>query len=101
MLQELPIHYWGDIDTHGFAMLDQVRSYFPQTQSLLMDRATLLAHEILWGCEARPTRAVLPHLNVEESALYEDLRLDRIAPSLRLEQERIGYDYVQATLRAL
>lgn len=100
-LQELPIHYWGDIDTHGFAMLDQVRSYFPQTQSLLMDRATLLAHEILWGCEARPTRTVLPHLNIEESALYEDLRLDRIAPSLRLEQERIGYDYVQATLRAL
>lgn len=32
------IHYWGDIDTHGFAMLDQLRSYHPHVRSLLMDR---------------------------------------------------------------
>jgi hypothetical protein len=30
------IHYWGDIDTHGFAMLDRLRAYFPRTRSLLM-----------------------------------------------------------------
>lgn len=40
----LEIHYWGDIDTHGFAILNQLRKYFPHAQSLLMDRETLLAH---------------------------------------------------------
>jgi hypothetical protein len=100
-LTDMPIHYWGDIDTHGFAMLDQLRSYFPQARSLLMDRATLLAHQPLWGREARPTRKVLPHLDDEEGALYQDLCIDRIAPSLRLEQERIGYDHVRAALRSL
>lgn len=37
------IHYWGDIDTHGFAILDQLRSQFDHVESLLMDRDTLLA----------------------------------------------------------
>lgn len=95
------IHYWGDLDTHGFAMLDQLRSYFPQTQSLLMDRATLLAHEPLWGEEPKPTRKRLSRLTDHEQALYEDLCLDRLAPALRLEQERIGFEHVKAALAAL
>jgi hypothetical protein len=95
------IHYWGDLDTHGFAMLDQLRSYFPQTQSLLMDRATLLAHEPLWGEEPKPTRKQLSRLTDHEQALYEDLCLDRLAPALRLEQERIGFEHVKAALAAL
>nr|WP_265414947.1 Wadjet anti-phage system protein JetD domain-containing protein [Oceanisphaera profunda] len=55
MLQHLPwlancrIHYWGDIDSHGFAMLSQLRSYFPHTQSLLMDNDTLAHCRPLWG----------------------------------------------------
>jgi len=87
-----PIHYWGDIDSHGFAMLDQLRGYLPHTRSLLIDRATLLDHEALWGCEAKPTPESLPRLHADERALYDDLCLDRIAPALRLEQERIGFD---------
>ena len=34
-------------------MLDQVRQYFPGTESLLKDRETLLAHRQLWGKESR------------------------------------------------
>ena len=90
-LADTAIHYWGDIDSHGFAMLDQLRSYFPHTRSLLMNRPTLLAHEPLWGRESKPTRKLLPRLNAEEQALYQDLCQDRLAPSLRLEQERIGF----------
>jgi hypothetical protein len=37
--------YWGDIDTHGFAILNRLRSAFGHARSMLMDRATLLAHE--------------------------------------------------------
>jgi hypothetical protein len=100
-LADKTIHYWGDLDTHGFAMLDQLRSYFPQTQSLLMDRATLLTHEPLWGEEPKPTRKRLSRLTDHEQALYEDLCLDRLAPALRLEQERIGFEHVKAALADL
>ncbi|HGG59191.1 MAG TPA: hypothetical protein ENK26_04645, partial [Gammaproteobacteria bacterium] len=34
------LYYWGDIDTHGFAMLDQLRGRHPHARSLLMDEAT-------------------------------------------------------------
>ncbi|MCK9396641.1 MAG: DUF3322 domain-containing protein, partial [Methylobacter sp.] len=37
-LSRCRIHYWGDIDTHGFAILDQLRSRFDHVQSFLMDR---------------------------------------------------------------
>jgi hypothetical protein len=83
--------YWGDIDTHGFAILDQLRSHFPHVASFLMDRETLLAHRAQWGEEPEPARHDLVRLTSEEAALYDDLRFDCIQPRLRLEQERIGY----------
>ncbi|MGH7174010.1 MAG: DUF3322 domain-containing protein, partial [Gemmataceae bacterium] len=50
-LSRCAIHYWGDIDTHGFAILDELRSHFGDVSSLLMDRDTLNAHEAHWGEE--------------------------------------------------
>ncbi|MFZ3017171.1 MAG: DUF3322 domain-containing protein [Gallionella sp.] len=92
------VFYWGDIDTHGFAILDQLRSKFPAANSLLMDRATMLEHRIFWGSEDRPTSRELERLRPEEQSLYEDLRHNRIAPALRLEQERIGYSWINIEL---
>ena len=100
-LSRCRIHYWGDIDTHGFAILDQLRSQFAHATSLLMDRATLLAFEPLWGEEEKQTLRDLPRLNVEELSLYNDLRDNRIRKNLRLEQERIGYDRVRRALAQL
>jgi hypothetical protein len=97
-LQSMKIYYWGDIDTHGFAILDQLRSKFPAVHSLLMDRATLLEHRNLWGSEERPTSRELERLIPDESALYDDLRFNRIAPAIRLEQERVGFAWVDAAL---
>lgn len=97
-LQEKEIVYWGDIDTHGFAILDQLRSQFPETRSLLMDRETLLAHRSLWGKEEHPTDRELSRLQPEEVALYDDLRRNRLAPAVRLEQERIGFAWVKEAL---
>lgn len=97
-LQSMEIFYWGDIDTHGFAILDQLRSKFPAVHSLLMDRATLLEHQAFWGGEDSSTARELERLRPEESALYDDLRFNRIAPALRLEQERIGFAWVEAAL---
>ena len=47
------IQYWGDIDTHGFAILDQLRNQFSHVESLLMDRATLLEFKSQWGREEK------------------------------------------------
>jgi len=38
-LRARDVHYWGDIDTHGFAILDQLRAYAPHARSFLMNRA--------------------------------------------------------------
>jgi hypothetical protein len=99
-LADRDILYWGDIDSHGFAILDQLRSHLPQVRSLMMDRATLMAHQPLWGREDTPTQRELRRLHPDEASLYDDLRLDRIAPALRMEQERIAYAWVQAALEA-
>ncbi|WP_431197125.1 Wadjet anti-phage system protein JetD domain-containing protein [[Micrococcus luteus] ATCC 49442] len=43
-LWDCEVLYWGDLDTHGFRILDQLRAVHPQVVSVLMDESTLLAH---------------------------------------------------------
>ena len=43
-LTGLDLIYWGDIDTHGFAILNRLRHRFGHARSMLMDRATLFTH---------------------------------------------------------
>lgn len=100
-LHRCRLYYWGDIDTHGFAILDQLRGYFPQAASYLMDRETLLAHHSQWGQEPEPARHALSRLTAEEADIYDDLRFDRHQPRLRLEQERIGFGWVRDRLACI
>ena len=100
-LQHCAVHYWGDIDTHGFAILDQLRASLPHAQSLLMDEATLLTHRAHWGEEPSPLLRDLPRLTAAEAALFDRLRQHAWRPQLRLEQERIGFGWVQQALSAL
>lgn len=95
------LYYWGDIDTHGFAILDQLRSQFAQVESFLMDKVTLLAHEAQWGKETQATKRDLARLTKDESALYDDLRDNRLASNLRLEQERIGFQRLVDVLKQI
>lgn len=97
-LSRCALHYWGDIDTHGFAILDQLRGYFPSVRSFLMDRETLLAHRPHWGEEPQPARHDLARLMPAEAAVYDDLRFDRLQPRLRLEQERVRFGWLRARL---
>ena len=100
-LAEIRLHCWGDIDTHGFAILDALRARFGHVESFLMDRSTLLAFEPLWGTENSPIDRDLPRLTAEEHALYDDLRDNRIGRHVRLEQERIGLGWVEDALARL
>lgn len=99
-LKPLRIFYWGDIDTHGFAMLSQLRGYYPQTRSLLMDRDAVDAFRRFCVEEDENKRETheLPNLTEEENRLYRDLAENRLGIHLRLEQERIGYGYLKQRL---
>lgn len=98
-LADADVLYWGDLDTHGFAILNQLRAWLPQSRSVLMDRETLLAHRERWGSEPRPTAAALTRLTSEESAVYHDLVTDRYGDKIRLEQERIDWAWALERLQ--
>ncbi len=100
-LERARVFYWGDIDTHGFAILDELRAHCPRARSFLMGRDTLLGCEACWGREEKQTARDLPRLTPEEAALYNELRDNRRRANLRLEQERIGFDRVRDALARL
>lgn len=97
-LAEVELVYWGDIDTHGFAILNRLRARFPHAASILMDLETLSAHRDQWVTEADQTKALLDHLDAAETELYRTLIDGDLGPSIRLEQERIRYPLVEAAL---
>ena len=100
-LHRRALHYWGDIDTYGFHILDRLRALFGDAQSFLMDRETLLEHAPLWVREGNPYDGELPRLNSAERALYDDLRHNRLGERVRLEQERIPYGWLQRALGSM
>jgi hypothetical protein len=100
-LKDREIHYWGDIDTHGFAMLDRLRSMFPTARSFLMDRETLVAHRLLWAHEPVPHAGVLTRLTDAERILFEDLQLNRVGKGIRLEQERISFGCLEQAIQKI
>lgn len=101
-LRTLPLFYWGDIDTHGLAILHRLRTYAPQTVAVLMDEATLHATpRVLWGHEPRQHRAHrLGALTAEEQRLYAGLRNGSFGAAPRLEQERIDWSYAWPRVQA-
>lgn len=97
-LAKREVHYWGDIDTHGFAILNQLRASFGGVRSILMDRETLLANRAHWSTEPKQHKGVLPHLSDTESDLYAELLANVHGPALRLEQERVPFSMLPSLL---
>lgn len=97
LLQNVKICYWGDLDSHGFAILSRMRGYFPQTESFLMDNETLMKFEDLW-VEEPQNKAVtheLTNLTASEQLVFQMLKTNHI----RLEQERLSYSYLEINLQ--
>ncbi|WP_296009590.1 Wadjet anti-phage system protein JetD domain-containing protein [uncultured Adlercreutzia sp.] len=105
-LSETELYYWGDLDTHGFAILSLFRSHFPSARSILMDRGTLLRHSSLCVTEEKPNAGRFECLTAEEQATLETLRgqsqqsdwgdfptIDFSRHALRLEQERVSWPW--------
>jgi hypothetical protein len=92
--------YWGDLDTHGFAILNRARTYLPELKSVLMDEETLLGHRDLWVEEkAQHNAESLPLLSDSEQALYQAIKLNKWGQNVRLEQERIAWNSAWRTLQ--
>jgi hypothetical protein len=86
--------YWGDLDTHGLAILSRARLQLPHLASALMDEQTLLHHRDLWVSEnPQYGAAVLPSLTPAEQSLYIGLKEQRWGVNIRLEQERVAWSY--------
>ncbi|MFI6705471.1 Wadjet anti-phage system protein JetD domain-containing protein [Nonomuraea sp. NPDC050478] len=99
-LADTALIYWGDIDTHGFAILDRLRGRYPHVISMLMDRDTLMDHQAHWAREPSQVTQPLAHLTAAEASLWHELRAHSHGPSIRLEQERIRFSAISEKIQA-
>jgi hypothetical protein len=92
-----PLLYWGDIDPAGLQILARLREHWPQTESVMMDRATLDAHT-----DWLRTSGVVSE-NFAGSLTETELRLyTQILPTGKgLEQERVLQSWVDAVFEGL
>lgn len=82
------ILYWGDFDAHGFEILSQVRGYYSQTKSILMDKETF--NKFYEGDIGSISKVKeLENLHKEENDLYQII----LKNNYRLEQEKIPHNY--------
>jgi hypothetical protein len=97
------LFYWGDIDTHGFSILDRLRAGLPRVRSFLMDEDTLRLCQTLWVQEDLLQRFAgsLTHLTLKEQNLFDSLRDNRWGTGVRLEQERIPFGHVEREVKKL
>lgn len=95
-LRDAPVLYWGDLDSHGFAILHRLRTHLPEVTSVLMDEETLVAHRDLWVTEEKPRRGEFDTLTGHEKRALARVRDEG---DVRLEQERIPWDVALTALR--
>lgn len=94
-LNSVPIYYWGDLDEYGMQILSQMRKYYSQTVSFLMDQETLNTFEHYWEVGAICYAENLPFLTDCEFDVFRFLK----AKCIRLEQEKIPQYYVNDKLK--
>lgn len=99
-LQDCDVYYWGDLDTDGFSILHQLRQHVPHARSIMMDRETLMRFSAHWTKDQTPQSRMLSGLTIDEMGVYEDLKNDALGQGVRLEQERIGFEWVKLAIDA-
>ncbi len=99
-LAQRRVFYWGDLDSHGFRILDRIRGPLPGVRSVLMDSETARLHLELAVEEPTATAFAPTRLTGDEDRALELLRERSGTGCLRIEQERIVFDRVVEQLTA-
>jgi len=94
-LNSVEILYWGDIDIQGFEILSQMRGYFTQTKSFLMDEDTFNKFFENDNGTLSKVTTLLNLTNIELN-IYEKLKQN----NWRLEQEKIPLEYVKMKMKS-
>lgn len=91
LLSSSKLFYWGDLDEHGFIMLNTFKRHYKHTLSIFMDRFTVEYHkkEILQQPEKYKTIS-LEFLTSEEDYAFQKLREE----NGRIEQEKLNQEFV-------
>ncbi|MCS5479883.1 DUF2220 family protein [Corynebacterium sp. YIM 101645] len=97
-LAEKNVHYWGDLDSHGFDMVSRTRAVLPAMRTVLMDLDTIIHHEDLAveGAIAQPEDTA--YLTPGERRALDFLHERARERCLRIEQERLDFPWVRAQL---
>jgi hypothetical protein len=83
-LESCRIIYWGDLDVSGFEILSRLRTSFPKTQTILMDRITL-EQFIHLAVPGKNCSREAPNLTPSERAAFDKV----ISENLLIEQEKV------------
>jgi len=94
-LKRKQFFYWGDLDAQGFQILNQFRTYFPNTIAVMMDEDTLASFKSATGQQT--TNYNLQRLSGSELKLYNHLQQSNI----RLEQEKITQTFAEEKIKKL
>ncbi|MGK0363314.1 MAG: hypothetical protein ACI85O_000359 [Saprospiraceae bacterium] len=95
-LHSKQVFFWGNITAASFKKLSQIRTSFPQTQSLLMNEKTFT----VFGKRATRCTTDFPHLtnlNAEERACY--VALQNAVGENYLEQKEISQKYLKEGMK--
>jgi hypothetical protein len=93
-LADCDLLYWGDLDAQGLEILARLREASPNTQSLMMDIATLNRFRSLCIPGVATTAKQMQTLLPAETEAYTTA----CAANLRLEQERIPNSFAAGTI---
>jgi len=100
-VRELPVLYWGDVDTYGFSILAQARKTLGNVCSMMMDLETLDAHrDRVVDERQQATNADHALLTTQELTTYKGLLNGTWWTRKRLEQERIDWPYALTKILA-
>jgi hypothetical protein len=98
LFQKTNSYYWGDLDEDGFIMLNDIRSYYPNIQSLFMDQKTVDRH----FNEKHTQPHTYKHLALDNLTEDECQAYDHLAScNGRIEQERLLQDFVMKRLKEI
>lgn len=93
-VKQLPVFYWGDVDTYGFSILARARKTLGNVNSMMMNLETLEKHRDRL-VEERQQATNVDHalLTAQELEAYQGLLRNTWWTQKRLEQERLDWPY--------